>query len=153
MSEPRLRQRVESASKVSVAILAGFILAFHKPSQKDGSAKCDICPKEGSSVYGVVFEIDTNDLDALDMCEGNGKGYKRIKLPVTLDSGAVIHAETYKATAIDRNLKPYTWYLRHVVEGARNAPLPEEYIAALESVEAVRDPDENREKGELEIYS
>lgn len=56
---------------------------------------------------------------------------------------------TYVATAnfIDDQLKPYGWYKEFVLAGAREHGLPSDYIAErIESVEAMDDPDEGRDK-------
>lgn len=53
---------------------------------------------------------------------------------------------------IHAKLKPYTWYVEHVVAGAEEAGLPAEYINNLKGVESVIDPDPEREKKELAIY-
>ena len=56
-------------------------------------------------------------------------------------------AYTYVAdeTAVDESLRPYSWYREFVVKGARQHPLPDEYIAQLESVNGDADPDAERE--------
>lgn len=55
---------------------------------------------------------------------------------------------TYVAdeTAVDESLRPYSWYNEFVVKEARQHPLPDEYIAQLEIVEADADPDAERER-------
>ena len=45
----------------------------------------------------------------------------------------------------DPSLRPYTWYKRFLVEGAREHSLPEDYIAELELIEAVTDSNEQRD--------
>jgi len=46
----------------------------------------------------------------------------------------------------DPALRPYTWYKRFLVEGAREHSLPENYIAELERIDAVADKDERRDR-------
>lgn len=46
----------------------------------------------------------------------------------------------------DPALRPYTWYKRFLVEGAREHSLPAEYIAELERIEAVPDTNEQRDR-------
>ncbi len=46
----------------------------------------------------------------------------------------------------DSALRPYSWYKRFLVEGAREHGLPIAYIEALESVEATQDRDEQRDR-------
>ena len=61
-------------------------------------------------------------------------------------------ALTYLATRKNSALRPYTWYLRHVLAGARQSGLPARYIEAIERVQAVRDTDAEREARELAIH-
>ena len=52
----------------------------------------------------------------------------------------------------DPELQPFTWYKRHVIEGAREADLPSAYIKTIENVAATEDDDKQRETQELAIY-
>ena len=57
-------------------------------------------------------------------------------------------AYTYVAdqSAVDEAVRAYSWYKELVVKGAREHPLPDEYIAQLESVDAEADHDAERER-------
>jgi gamma-glutamylcyclotransferase (GGCT)/AIG2-like uncharacterized protein YtfP len=150
MSSKRLRARLPSASLAGVGALRGHRLVFHKVSNHDGSGKCGIVESTRDHVLGVLYEIDADEKPVLDRIEGAGYVEKRIE--IGLPSGNSRHAFTYYATHIDPRLKPYTWYLRHVLEGAREAGLPRDYIAALEQTAAIEDPETQREAKELKIY-
>jgi gamma-glutamylcyclotransferase len=47
--------------------------------------------------------------------------------------------------SIDNTLSPYSWYKRFVVEGARQHNLPADYIARIEAIRAIEDPDARRD--------
>ena len=152
MSSRRLKARVPSATVIGPGALDGHRLAFHKVSTKDGSAKCDIVESGPDHVLGVLFEIDAAEKSTLDRLEGLGSGYEEKTVDIMLRSGACKRAFAYSATNIDDSLKPYSWYKRHVLEGAREARLPSAYVELLEKVDAIEDPDEAREASELAIY-
>ena len=152
MSSRRFLKRVPSANALGTGRLRHHQLAFHKVSWKDGSGKCGIVASDGDEVLGVLFEMAATDKQELDKIEGLGKGYDVKDVEINRDDGNPTTAFTYCATATDPTLKPFTWYLRHVVEGAREAGLPEYYIKKIEKVEAVKDHDCERERKELEIY-
>lgn len=152
MSTRRLRARTPSARVIGVASLAGRRLAFHKVSTKDGSGKCDVIEAGSGSVTGVLFEIEQGEKADLDRIEGLNHGYREESVTVELASGAIERATTYVATNTNPELKPFTWYKQHVIEGAREANLPASYIEALEAVPAIKDPDKAREAKELAIY-
>ena len=152
MSSKRLKARVLSAKAVGIGVLKEHALAFHKVSKKDGSGKCDIVKSSSGEVMGVLFEIDAQEKTDLDEYEGFNKGYDEKTVEITTESGRIVSAVTYYATNTDPKLKPYSWYLRHILEGAKEAGLPEDYIKELDKVEAAKDPNKEREAKELAIY-
>lgn len=155
MSLSRLRERVPSAEPVGCFALNGHDLRFHKPS-KDGSGKCDAFFTSDTSnvTYGVLFKIAPSEKSALDKAEGLGYGYDEQEVTVTAHDGSSKMATTYVATNIDENLKPYSWYVNHVLIGAREASLPSVYIEAkITSVKAVEDSDKERDAKQRAIHS
>jgi gamma-glutamylcyclotransferase (GGCT)/AIG2-like uncharacterized protein YtfP len=155
MSAARLRaaDRTPSAQLIGAAHVSGYRLVFDKVG-RDGSAKAD-CERTDAPtdlVHGALFRIDHRDRPALDRAEGLGNGYDASGISVHTDSGAV-SALTYLATRKDATLKPLTWYMHHVLQGARQCGLPDAYVAAIEGVAAVRDLDLGRETRELSIYA
>lgn len=152
MSSRRLKARVSVAKIVGVAVLKSHTLVFHKVSV-DGSAKCDIAESEAEEVFGVLFELSRSEKAKLDRLEGLHHGYDEKEVEVQLGPGLKETATTYFATNVDSGIRPFTWYKRHVLEGAKEAKLPLGYIEAIETVEADQDPDSIREARELAIYS
>jgi hypothetical protein len=64
-----------------------------------------------------------------------------------------VPAEEYVATNKQPGLQPYDWYKQHVVVGAREANLPEDYVRKIEAVIAVNGPDLTRTERELRAYA
>ena len=64
-------------------------------------------------------------------------------------------AFTYYAAKdyVDCTLKPYKWYLNHVIIGAEEASLPETYVQAVRAIESLNDPFQEREKSERKLYN
>jgi len=154
MSSRRLLERVPSAAFLSIATLKGHRLQFHKKS-RDGSGKCDAehTADHDDCVIGVVFEMSVSDKKELDQKECLGFGYKKKTVTVVLESGDQIETATYSATETIAALKPYHWYKEHVLRGARENNLPHDYIAIIEKIESVPDPDMDRHEQELAIYT
>ena len=152
MSLARIRDRVPSARFFAVATLKAHRLQFHKIS-KDGSGKCDAKATENpeDKVVGIVYEFADNEKPCLDRKEGLGAGYDEKEVEVITPKGKV-SALMYFATKVDSSLKPYCWYKKHVLVGARENRLPVKYIAQIEAVETIDDPDVSRCERELEIY-
>jgi len=137
MSSERLRARTPSAISLGRARLPDHVLRWHKLG-RDGSGKCDIEPTDasGEDVWGVLYEIDLADKDALDAVEGLGVGYDEYAGRVQTDSG-VRDALTYKARPdrIDPDLRPRGWYKAHVLRGAREHGLPADYVDRIACVD------------------
>jgi hypothetical protein len=155
MSLARLRARVPSAVPLGRHVLPGHELRFHKVS-KDGSGKCDAFRTDAvdAQVFGMLFRIDPAEKPMLDAVEGLGWGYASHELELIAPNGGVVWAHTYIATRIDQRLQPYSWYLHHVLTGAREAELPEHYIEGrILSVTDIEDTDALRAAREHAFYS
>jgi len=155
MSLPRLRGRVPGAERVGVFTLAEHSLKFHKVSKKDGSGKCDaqFTGSPDDFVIGALFEISDNEKVALDTAEGLGYGYQDKTIQVSDGQGKIIEAITYYATNTNPSLQPYSWYLCHVIYGAKETGVPASYLTTIESTRSTEDPDRERDVKERAIYS
>lgn len=153
MSLARLRDRVPGAERLGQFILVGHDLRFHKQS-KDGSGKCDAFLTENpkDSIFGALFEINPFEKPALDIVEGLGYGYQQKTVTVYNNEGVSFEAITYYAMTIDSTLKPYSWYLNHVLIGAREIGVEQHYINNILAVEAIEDPDKKRDALERALH-
>lgn len=136
--------RVTPEGEGRAALLTGYLLRFNKKSQKDGSGKANVELHEGAQVWGVLFTVPERDLQLLDDGE---KGYSRVKLPVR-PNGVATESWIYLASSPDNDpeLRPYSWYKRFLVEGAREHAIPLEYIAELEQIDAAQDKNVKRDR-------
>ena len=153
MSLLRLQQRVPSAKKLEIVTLKNHQLRFHM-SGIDGSGKCDSFQTNNSEdqVFGALFEINEDEKEVLDRAESLGSGYGEKFVFVENESGEIFEALTYYAIRIDASLKPYSWYLNHVIIGAKETNMPTGYLAVIESVDCIEDSDKNREAIERAMY-
>lgn len=153
MSLKRLQHRVPSAVSLGTYSLSKHQLVFHKHG-RDDSAKCDAhyTGDIADTVRGRLYEIDEIEKSSLDRAEGLGAGYSEKVISVFDAQGLAVKAITYWATAINKKLKPFTWYKQHVLIGALEANLPEEYVDAIKAVPAIEDCDSVREIQELSIH-
>lgn len=138
LSTKRILKRCPSATVVCVASLNKFKLRFNK-SGSDGSAKANIERTNSNNdvVHGVVYNIAKAEVAILDACEGEGTHYTRTTCRVVSAEGKRVKCSIYIAIACtEKDTQPYTWYLAHIVTGAKEHKLPENYCAALEAVTA-----------------
>ncbi len=153
MSLGRITQRIPRAKKVGPCVLHRHLLKFHKTG-RDGSAKCDALYTGNlrDEVWGVLYEISEREKEILDGFEDVGSGYEVKDVTVRLVNGFAVNAFVYSAISISEELQPFSWYKNHVLTGATEAGLPDDYIQMIEDTPAIRDADNQREKEELEIY-
>lgn len=154
MFNPRLKNRVPSAEVLGIGKLSGYILEFSKAS-KDGSGKATIVETKEKKdvVWGTLSVIEKSEKPLLDKVEGLNKGYVERHAQISTETEEQLLASFYVAEESAKNLtlKPYCWYKKLLVEGAKLNNLPGEYIKALEAKECIEDADEKREKKELSI--
>jgi len=126
MRTARLAARIEEPVPLGAAWLRDHQLRFNKPGA-DGTGKANVIPAAGGTVWGVVFEIATCDLERLDHFE---PCYVRRELIV---HGAHQHlqAEAYVFEPPAPDLPPTGEYLAHLIAGAREHRLPADYAEAL----------------------
>ncbi|WP_462261533.1 gamma-glutamylcyclotransferase family protein [Ferruginibacter sp.] len=157
MNINRLTLRVPSATKVSNVFLTGYKLVCNKVSKKDGSAKANIEKSDIATdiVWGILFEIDSNEKTLLDKAEGLGKGYNEDCLTFTDENSLKHIAQVYIAdsNSINNSLVAYDWYKEFIITGAIQNQLPADYILQLQSIPFIPDPDEERRIKHFSILS
>jgi len=152
----KLRSRCPSVDVIGVCRTKEYTLKFHKVSHhiskknriRDISGKGDMVEtKSGADeLYGIAFSIDKSDESNLDRAEGYRHGYDKKEIDVeALEDGRVLRVWVYYATKINSKLKPYCWYKKQVVQGARENGLPEDYIKKIEAeFPCIQDHDPDR---------
>ena len=153
MSSRRLRARVAEAHALGRASLPGHRRVFHKAGM-DGSAKCDAWPSGRSTdvLHGVLYRVPDQGWPALDRFEGRGAGYRRLAVTVRTAREGLRPAWTYRATRLDPLLKPFCWYLGHVVAGAMEFGLPDEAVSRIRAEPCIPDPDRARAARERGVH-
>ena len=128
----RLPERAPLATRVGTAALTGYTLRWCKRGA-DGSGKCTLVEtgSKADGVWGVLWDVATDDLARLDVVEA--PGYRRVELQV-LSANQSLDVFTYVAlpTHVDSRLAPTEAYRALVVGGAREHGLPAHWIAFLE---------------------
>jgi gamma-glutamylcyclotransferase (GGCT)/AIG2-like uncharacterized protein YtfP len=71
-----------------VARLDGYRLAFTRRSIKTGTGVADVIHASNETVWGVLYEIEDEELPAIDRKEGYGWAYTRVTCPVQLEARA-----------------------------------------------------------------
>ena len=153
MSTKRFQQRVKTAKLIGQYMLLEHQLKFHKIG-KDNSAKCDayFTGNQQDQVLGVVFNFESQEKPLLDIAEDLGIGYQEKKVKLVNRQGNMLEAYTYCAIKIRIDLKPFSWNKQHVIYGAKEAHLPDDYLNYIINYPEIIDSNQEREKRELSIY-
>ena len=153
MSLLRMQKRVPSAKALGVYILVGHQLRFHKAGM-DGSGKGDayFTGLKTDSVFGILYSIHYREKSLLDEAEGLGYGYAEKKVQLRTITGEKASGFLYYATTIDNTLQPFSWYVEHLLVGAKAAALPQLYVDKICDVETIEDEDRNRDHQERSLY-
>lgn len=130
LSSHRLRARTPSAVADGVAILRGWTLAFDKHG-RDGTAKANIVPAPRETVWGVVYRIDRAERPRLDAAEGLGFAYADRWLEVDVRGRGPARVLSYVAIDVRAGLSVPSWYLGHMLAGAREHGLPAIYVESM----------------------
>ena len=132
MSTERLRETVPSAKALGRAKLPSKRLVCNKKS-KDGSGKANLIDNTGDTVWGVLYEVDPAELNGIDRVESS---YTRIILELIIDQDSSVEAYVYVSSELIDDARPYDWYKKLVIKGAREHQLPASYVQYLEQIHA-----------------
>ncbi len=121
------------------AKLVGYRLAFNYYSSLRKCGVANIMEVENGEVYGLLIEIDNDELQIIREKEGCPKYYQEIRIFVdSLEGQRMVEAITYKvAKNKESNCHepPSKYYLRLIISNAIKHRFPSFYIEALERVE------------------
>ena len=111
-----LKKRCPSAKLIGIGVLRNFKLVFRHYA--------DIENADNTHCYGIVWEIDSKDLKALDHDEGLHRAYNRIPLSIDMKN-KTLKSMTYIMDPAN-TLKKATpqWYIDSVIKGYREHGLP-----------------------------
>lgn len=129
MNHAQMKQRCPGSVFIKRAFLSGHKFVYDGYSSTRNGAVANIIETvdEENIVWGGLFEINEDNLSALDCYEGYPKSYDRKNIEVKDDDGkrydAIVYFRTGKAEG-----KPSQEYRNIVIQGAKDCMLPIEYI-------------------------
>lgn len=119
------------------ARLPGYRFAFMRRSVRTGTGVADILPDPESSVWGALYELEQDRLDALDRKETLGSAYEHLDVVVLTGDGASHGAMAYSVIAKEPiEVRPSLAYVEGLMQGARERSLPRDYVASLRALVA-----------------
>ena len=108
---------------------------------KDGG-KANIIRNDGRIVWGLLIQLTPKEVEIMDRSEGTGTRiphYVKESIEVTTDDGIQHECKVYIANSHperfdERGVHPSKEYLQHILDGAHEHNLPEEYVRLLQSL-------------------
>jgi hypothetical protein len=125
MRSERLRERVGNVELVGPIHVSDWQLAFNKPG-RDGTGKANLVPQPGALTWGVGWRLDDEQWPLLDRYEPD---YRRTEFRLESRSGdsKVAVAYVFEGPADSAPISPSSEYVEHLIEGAREHGLPDDY--------------------------
>ena len=125
----------------TLALLPDYRLAFNAEGFEPRELYANIMPQTGSSVWGVVYECEPEDLNQLDEYEELDAGYyRRGQVTIVTTAGERLEAEVYLACEgrLCADGQPSRRYSMQIISGAREHGLPADYIQHIEMLAGMR---------------
>lgn len=132
MEPEQMQARCPKHQIIGIGKLANYTIAFTRWSRSWGSGTADILPEKGREVYGVLYDLNPDDLKRMDKFADFPHSYVRQDVTVECD-GELLPALTYVAIRQGVFL-PSQAYLKKMVQGAEVRKVPESYIEYLKSL-------------------
>ncbi len=119
------------------ARLPGYRFAFMRRSVRTGAGVADILPDPEHTVWGALYELERDRLEALDRKETLGSAYEHLDVVVLRGDGSTHDAMAYSVIAKEPvEVPPSLAYAQGLLDGAHERSLPEDYVASLQTLVA-----------------
>jgi gamma-glutamylcyclotransferase (GGCT)/AIG2-like uncharacterized protein YtfP len=126
---------------LGIACLPDHRLAFTRRSIRTHTGVADVVASPGHAVWGVLYELDDDDLSSVDRKEGFDWAYIRSLRTVLPEEGAPVEALVYSVREKEpHEIRPSADYARRVLEAARARGLAAEYLEQLRTAIAGGSP-------------
>jgi len=124
-----------------VAILRDYELLFNYNSHTREGGAANIMKNEGSSVYGLLLDVNDDALDVLREKEGYPYCYEELLVEVeNADKSIITDVLTYEVVPEKRDsehIPPTQQYMKLLIRNAKKYGFPGEYIECLEQCEVI----------------
>jgi len=140
LSTEFIREYCPSAEFIMRANLPNFKVEFRHYSEDFNGGISSIIETPGEMVKGVIYEIDDEEILALDILESIPEGlYRRDRFLVLGEDGDWHHADLYRVSNPSGPYTPSKGYVDYMVAGAKEHQIDPEYTARFEALRASLD--------------
>ncbi|MFC1553161.1 gamma-glutamylcyclotransferase family protein [candidate division KSB1 bacterium] len=128
MLHQQMKERCPGSKFIKQAFLIGYKFVYDGNSKKCAGAVGNIVKSKNSKVYGGLYEINEENLIALDGYEGYPNNYDRMEVEIEDNEDKIYEAKVY-FRKWKRRGKPSSLYRKIVIMGARECGISDEYIS------------------------
>jgi len=133
------RKPMVTFRSISPAKLNGYKLSFNYFSSCRNGGAANIMESKKDCVYGLLIEMEKDNLNTIRTKEGYPNFYDEICVGVETFNGTLFRdVKTYKVVKSQEkpNHQPPTrYYMQLIIKNARKYSFPSEYIRFLESIQ------------------
>ena len=128
LSTKYVRNYTPSATFVRRALLPNFHIEFRRYSDNLKGGISTIIEAPGKMVHGVIYEVDSKEIEALDILEKVPLGvYKREGFEVLGEDGKWYKADLYRVVKPEGPYTPAKKYVGWMVEGMKEHDIEPAY--------------------------
>jgi len=128
MNHKQMRKRCPSSTFISEAYIEGYKFVYDGYSKNWHGPVANIIISNKDILWGGLFEINRDNLAALDCYEGYPKTYNRKMINVTDINGKIVNALIYIRSKPEDIGQPSEKYRNIVVKGASDCGIVDDYI-------------------------
>lgn len=130
-----LRKYVPSAEYMMKAYLPNYEVQFRFWSKNRDGGISTIIENPGKLVHGVIYEVDTGEMEELDKLESVPQGlYKREPFLVLGEDHKWHMADLYRVTKPKGPFTPSRSYVELMLSGAKEHEIASEYLKIIEAI-------------------
>lgn len=135
INQEQIEREFRAVRVIGTARLDGWRLAFTRYAPRRGGGVLDALPDPTSHIWGVVYEVDEAEIEALDRARPD---YRRVVATVLRDGDPAQPLDAWRYEVLNkatREFPPTPAYKADMLRGASARGFPADYIARLAAIE------------------
>lgn len=134
LSINQMRRRCPNSTLLKKGCLRGYRLAFTLYSSGWGGGVADIVVDPDNEVWGLIYELSTEDLHRLDGYEGYPDVYTRFQTSIKTLKCSISDVWVYTVVRKNNFIPPTKEYMEIIKNAALEFQFPETYCLYLDTI-------------------
>lgn len=137
LNAQQMSVRCPQAVPVQKGYLRDYNIAFTRWSKNRNCGVADVVPELGQKVWGLVWNLPTENLEMLDSHEGHPKHYKRQLHEIFFLDGSSIQAWVYEVNKKQSFCQPSKEYVDTILSEGKALSFPEKYLESVKVISRI----------------